>query len=143
MKRIITLLSLFVLICSFTFSSAAKSSRINDGANLLDSNEEAMLEDLLSDIYNEYYFDTVVVTVDGTDGKSITSYADDYYDNNGYCSDGIILLIDMDAREWWISTSGMAIEYFSDSILDYIGEEVVYYLSDGGHAAESAVVPRL
>lgn len=131
MKRIITFISAVALIFAFCISSSANTTRVYDDAGLLDSSEESALENILGDIYNDFYFDAVVVTVDGINNKTITEYADDFYDYNGFTDDGILIVVDMDQREWWISTSGRAIEYFSDDALDYIGESVVYYLSDG------------
>ena len=131
MKRIITFISAVALIFAFCISSSANTTRVYDDAGLLDSSEESALENILGDIYNDFYFDAVVVTVDGVGDSSITEYADAFYDYNGFSLNGIIIVVDMEWREWWISTSGRAIDYFSDYALDYIGEEVVYYLSDG------------
>ena len=64
-------------------------------------------------------------------------YADDFYDYNGYGygenRDGLILIIVMDTSDWWISTRGSAIPTFTDAGIDYIGEQIVPYLSDGDY----------
>ena len=62
------------------------------------------------------------------------AFADDYYDYNGYAPDGILLLVSMEERDRWISTTGYGITALTDAGIEYIGEEVVYYLSDGYYA---------
>ena len=133
MKKIIFLLISLIIITA-AVPTLAMSSRLNDSANLLNSYEKSEILDLLNQVSNETGFDLVIVTTNDTNGKHIRDYADDYYDYNGYGIDGLILLIDMGSRDWWISTSGEAINKFSDSTLDYIGEEVALYLSDGDYA---------
>ena len=58
------------------------------------------------------------------------AYADDYFDEHGYTDHGILLLIDMGNREWWISTKGYCIQAFSDDELASIGDEVADKLKD-------------
>jgi uncharacterized protein len=66
-------------------------------------------------------------------------YADNFFDYNGYgqgsTRDGLVLLISMEERDWWISTCGYAITAFTDAGIDYIGEKVTSYLTDGDYAA--------
>ena len=61
-------------------------------------------------------------------------YADDYYDYNGYGVDGILLLISMEDRDWWVSTTGFGITAITDAGLEYISDRFVPYLSDGEYA---------
>ncbi|MBQ2882056.1 MAG: TPM domain-containing protein [Clostridia bacterium] len=128
---------LFILISLILITSAvptfAMSSRLNDSADLLTSSEETEILDLLDNVSTETSFDLVIVTTNDTEGKSVRDYADDYYDYNGYGESGILFLVDMGNREWWISTSGEAINKFSDSTLDYIGEEASWYLGNGDY----------
>ncbi len=130
MKKI---LFIFIALFAFSVPAFAMSPRLNDGADLLDSTEEAEILNLLNDVSSKTGFDLVIVTTNSTNGKSVMEYADDYYDNNGYGENGLLFLIDMGGREWWISTSGEAINRFSDSTLDYIGEESSWYLSNGDY----------
>ena len=41
----------------------------------------------------------------------------------------------MDTSDWYISTCGKAITAFTDAGIDYIGEQIVPYLSDGDYYA--------
>ena len=71
-----------------------------------------------------YGQDVVILTVNGTESKSAMAYADDYYDYNGYATDGLLLLVDMGGRNWWISTAGNAIHAFTDADIQRIGKVV-------------------
>lgn len=130
MKKI---LFIFIVLFAFSIPTSAISPRLNDDADLLTETEESEISTLLDGVSSETGFDLVIVTTNITNGQSVIEYADDYYDNNGFGNDGILFLIDMENREWWISTSGDAINKFSDSTLDYIGEETVLYLGDGNY----------
>ena len=80
--------------------------RVVDDADLLTENEEKSLENQIKAITDEYDFDVVLVTADTLGGKSPMEYADDYYDYNGYGAnkdcDGVLLLVSMEDRDWWI-----------------------------------------
>lgn len=112
-----------------------KLPRMVDHANLLNGAEKAHLLLLLDEISQRQQLDVVVVTVDSLDGKTPMNYADDFYDNNGYGfgenHDGILLLVSMEDRDWWISTTGYGITAFTDAGLEYIGNRVVPKLSNG------------
>lgn len=118
---------------------AENSDKVVDNAGILSDTEELALEAKISDViakYN-YNYDIVILTSNGTDGKSIVAFADDYYDYNGYGYDsqasGLILVLDMDGRNWYISTTGKAINAFTDYGLDDIGEIIVPYFSNGSY----------
>lgn len=79
--------------------------------------------------------EVVVAALETTGGYSVMEYADDFYDSNGYGygenHDGLILIVVMDTRDWWISTCGEAIRVFTDAGIDYIGDRIVPYMADG------------
>lgn len=112
-------------------------ARVVDDADLLTSFEEQQLTAKLDEISERQQFDVVVVTADFLGGKSPMEYADDYYDYNGYGfgtdGDGMLLLISMEDRDWWISTKGQGIEAFSDSDIDYVGSCILSELSGGDY----------
>ncbi len=104
-----------------------------DYADLLTDEEEALLRDKLVEVGDRQQFHLVIVTASTVDGKSSMDYADDYYDDNG-CGfgedrSGALLLINMEDREWWISTSGFGITALSDDDIDSIGEAITPDLS--------------
>lgn len=118
--------------------SVGHPSRMVDEADLLtDAEEDALLTEL-DEISIRHNFDVVIVTVDSTDRQDMQSFADDYYDYNGYGMgenyDGILLAVNMGTREYYVSTCGSGIDIFSGEVLDYMENEFVPYLSDGDYA---------
>ena len=79
--------------------------------------------------------DIAIVTVDGIDSYSIERYTEDYYDDNGYADDGVMLLIDMDERQWWITGTGKGADIFTSSVIDTIGDLMEDDLTNGDYAA--------
>ncbi|MCM1024436.1 MAG: TPM domain-containing protein [Prevotella sp.] len=116
---------------------AENPDKVVDEADLLTDSEEQSLEEYINGIIEKHDFgyDVAVVTVNSTDGKSAEAYADDYYDYNNYGYDGagsgLLLLVDMGGRSWYISTNGKGINAFTDYGISQIGDKVTYYLSDG------------
>ena len=111
MKRMISILfAMLLLFLPAVTVCAEEPKRLVDGADLLTDTEEAELLQELNEISVRKQFDVVVVTITSLDGKSMMEYADDFYDYNGYgmgdTSDGALLLVDMGARQWGISTAG-------------------------------------
>lgn len=142
MKRnVISILLAVFFVFSLSLSAQASSSlpMVVDHAELLNPSEETSLESLAQELRTEYKMDIVILTVDSLEGKSAQTYADDYYDGNGYGYDedgsGILLLLAMEEREWYISTCGDAIYALRDYGIQQIEEEMVRYLSDGDYEA--------
>lgn len=138
-KTLVLILTLsFILLAVLFPVSALSAPRLYDGADLLSESEEKALLTGLNAVSERMKLDAVIVTVDSTGSKSPRDYADDYYDENGYgygeSHDGILLLISMEQRDWYISTCGYGITAFTDAGIDYIGECMVSDLSDGEYA---------
>lgn len=116
----------------------SERSRMVDMADLLSDSEEKELQNQLDEISERQKVDVVVVTVDSLGSKSPMDYADDFYDYNGYGfgdkKDGILLLLSMEERDWYITTTGYGITAITDAGLDYISDKFVSYLSDGEYA---------
>ncbi len=146
MKKIITLLLSLLLIFSFSavyaedviLISPAPGNhppRLVDEADLVGEGDEYYLTKMLDEVSTKHAVDVVIVTVDSTGEKTPMEYADDYFDYNGYGFgenyDGILLLISMEYSDWWISTCGYGIIAFTDAGIEYIGEKIVPYMSNG------------
>ena len=77
--------------------------------------------------------DVVILTVDSLGGKRPQEYADDYYDYNGYADDGLLFLLSMEERDWYISTKGNAIYALTDYGIQQVGESALPYLKNGDY----------
>ena len=104
---------------------------VNDYADLLSDNEEEKLNRKLQKIKDKYGFDAVVVTTDSFNGMSARDYADDLYDYSQYGQDGILFLLNMSERSWYVSTKGKAIDYFTEYGIDEIFDDMADDLSAG------------
>lgn len=104
---------------------------VNDFADLLSDSEELELNKKLLAYKNRYGLDAVIVTTNSTNGMYISDYTDDFYDYNGYGNDGIILVLDMGERDWWFSTKGKGITYFTDYGIDTIIDDMLDDLKSG------------
>lgn len=145
MRKKMSMFFVAALLCvavAFPVSAAAvpednHPARVVDEADLLSDSEESDLLGLLDEISTRLAFDLAVVTVDSTGGQDIVSYTDDYYDYNGYGLgenyDGAMLLIDMGAREFYISTCGYGIEALGDEELSYMSDQFLDDLSYGSY----------
>ncbi len=105
-----------------------------DNADILSSYEESEILPALEEISAEYDMDIVIVTSNDVDGKASVEYADDFYDNNGYKEDGLILLINLEDREWHISSSGYGQEVLTDDALDIFYGDFNYLLGGGEYS---------
>lgn len=124
-------LVLIALSCMVFTVSAQISSRVVDESCLLLPEEADYLEDYASQIYDSYGIDAVILTIDSLNGNSAQDYADDFYDNSGYIEDGVLFLLAMEEREWYISTSGCMRYVLTDYGIQQVGESTLSYLADG------------
>ena len=108
--------------------------RLVDQADLLTEEEETKLLTKLDEISERQKCDVIVATVNSLEGKTAEVFADDTYDYNGYGfgenRDGILFLISMEERDWWLSTCGNGIYSFTDAGLEYISEKFLPMLSN-------------
>lgn len=109
--------------------------RLVDDADLLTEDEESELGAMLDEISERQQFDVVVITVYSLNGMTAQNFADDLYDYAGYGmgedSDGVLLLVSMENRDWHITTTGFGITAITDDGLDYISDHFLGDLSDG------------
>ena len=139
MEKKLTVVFLAVLLCVMTaFPAFANDPRVVDNADLLTVSEETDLTMKLDEISERQQLDVVVVTVPGLAGMSPQEFADDYYDYHDYGfgagKDGILLLVSMEERDWYITTTGFGITAFTDAGIEYLSEQILFWLSDGYYA---------
>lgn len=145
-QRILLLIISIILISFFVTSSVLATAfvapdrvltRVEDEGDILTDEEESLLRAQLDEISERHNVDVIVVTNYSLGGKSPMEYADDFFDYNGYGMgedyDGVLFLLSMEYRDWWISTHAYGITAFTDYGIDYIGDKLVPYLSDGDY----------
>ena len=118
-----------------------------DQEHLLTDAQAETLSKRLREIGSTYQCDVIIATVPDLDGKTAEEYADDFFDYNGYGygatpdqngttvdGDGILLLLAMADRDFAISTSGYAIEAFTDfGIQTYLEDRFLPYLEENDY----------
>lgn len=137
LSAFLALLLIFSLSIS-VFATEQELPPVVDNANLLTSEEITELTEKIQAMRSQLELEIVIVTVYGTGGKNVQEYADDFYDSFGYGygddNSGILLLLDMTAREWYMSTCGEAIYIFTDYGLEQLGNEILPWLSSGDYS---------
>ena len=135
MKKLLSFLLCILLLLGISANASAAQDRVVDEAGLLTDSERNALEEKAASLWDSCHLDVAIVTLDSTYGKSVQTYADDYYDEHGYGygadNSGILLLLCMDTREWYISTCGEAIYIFTDFGLEQMGQAMLADLSYG------------
>lgn len=138
-KKILSLIFCLLLMMSFCVVSLASGSDslVVDDADILTFDEESELEKALMIASEEKQASIAVLTTTDFEGKSVSEFADDYYDYNGYgygeSADGCLLVVNMDTRDWYITTAGRIIDEIPSYVIDSIGESFVPYLSSGDY----------
>ena len=113
--------------------------RVMDMADLLGENEEEALLEKLDEISVRQEFEVAIATTDTLEGSTAKEYADDLFE---YCDfgygegrDGVLLLVSLEDRDWWISTHGYGITAFTDAGIKYLSGRFLDELSEGNYAA--------
>lgn len=130
-KLLATLLCLVCLLCLSTTALASNDlPSIIDEAGLSTQTQALSLETQAKSLQRTQGFDIVILTVQSTQGRTPRQYAESYYDRQGYADDGILLLISMEERDWYICTTGKCQDIFTSYGIDQLGESIVSYLSE-------------
>lgn len=109
------------------------ADKIYDFAHLLTDSEKSAVQKEIDKAAENTKLDIVILTVDNNLGYSQRRLADDFYDYGGFGSTGILLLVDMQAREIYISTTGIAILYFNDTVIETILDDITDNASAGNY----------
>ena len=135
------LISFFILVALIPVLclnvSASSLPLIVDNGDLLTPEEESRLEQAAQSLRDDYDMDVVILTEDTLNGQSTESYAVAFYDGNGYGvgpdGSGLVLILVMDTREWYVSTCGDAVDAVPDSAVDDLFDVMSYDLSTGAY----------
>lgn len=136
---IISVFCLFALgdIGELSVFAAASEQRVYDEASLFSKSQTNSMEGIIEELRGTIKMDVVVLTIDDAQGKTSEAYADDYYDYNGFGTgkdaSGVILLIDMDNREIYISTTGKMIKYLTDQRINTLLDSIYTQVAKGDY----------
>lgn len=105
-----------------------------DAAGLFTAEESQKLEERIESLGADMDWDVYVATTSDAGGKTARDFADDFYDDNGLGRgddhSGLLLLIDMDNREAYITTTGEAISCYTNSRINSMLDSVTGYLKN-------------
>lgn len=140
-KKISVVLILCLMLASMwsvsAFAVTEGLPKVIDNAELLTPEQEEDLTNKILQINSAYNFEVVIHTTLSCGEKTPQAYADDYYDYSGYDSDGVILVIDIGGRNYYISTKGYGITAFTDYGLAELEDAFVPKLSEGDYYGAS------
>ena len=129
-------LMLLVAVCVLVLSCASVSVKaapqlLVDEADNLTPDQERTLTDRLIEVGDRYDADVVLLILDSLNGADAQSYADDFYDYNGYAENGVLFLLSVGDSKYAFSTLGTVAEGLTDAALDMIEARVVDALVRG------------
>lgn len=130
MKKLVILLLVLTMLA---VTVNAQSSFVEDGSALLTPEQSGALNEQMLGYQADFGVSIGVVTTDSLDGKSIETYAGDYYANSGYTNDCAILLICENEGQWYIYTHGLCATYITDMDLMQIGDLILDDLQTGNY----------
>lgn len=126
--------SLLVSIVATTRIYAA-AAPVYDGAKVLSDSEISDLTKQSEDAAETTGWNVILATTDDAQGKTTMAYADDLYDVTfGINTDGIAIVIDLDNRSYYISTSGSAINTVSGDRVERVLDAGYEDMKDGYYA---------
>lgn len=132
------LFACFIFLFQTAPAWAADASRVFDEAGLFSEEETEKLETRIQEVRNSQNADLAVLTVKNAEGKTAEAYADDFYDSHGLGvgddASGILLSIDMDNRELYISTCGYAARVMTDARVEKVLDAAYGQVADGSYA---------
>ena len=114
--------------------SAAQNVRVYDLAGLFEEEEAAALSAKAEALKNKMNMDVAIVTTEDNP-DSAEEFADGFYEENGMGTGddhaGVMLLIDMENGELWITTEGRMLRYLPDGRIETILDDAFEYAADG------------
>lgn len=130
-----------ILLIMIAFSSyvIASGEHVYDTAEIFTPAEIEVLEEDAAVLNERIQMEIKIVTTDTTEGKSSTEYADHFFITHhlgmNENEDGILFLINMEEREIYVYTSGIAIRYFTEERIDQLLEQVYDHFSEENYLA--------
>lgn len=145
MKKLSILCSslLLALMMCFPVFASEDLRYVEDNADLLTVSEQQELNDTLTEISERQGVDVAIITTDDMGDQSIEDYAKAKYNERDYGDDGVLLVVNMEVRKWWMSTYGKGTTAISSEDISTIGSEFAPYLSSKEYADAFETYARL
>ena len=135
MKKLFCLVVAVLLVVALPLTTVAEHAPkyFSDEAKLLESTSQT--HHSLFNISNRLNIAIAIHTVNSLDGYSIETTAKRHYENAYFYgfTGGVLLLVAMEEREWYIYATGDAYDYLTDAALDDIEDAIVPLLSAGDY----------
>lgn len=113
------------------------SEKVYDFANLYSGIQEETLYSNIVKYIENYDLDLAVVTINNNPKTSAEAYAQDFYDYNDFgiddSYDGVLFLIDMDNREFYMVTNGAGITMYTDARIEKCLDVAYNYIAAGDY----------
>lgn len=141
LKKILSVIIVLSLCVALSVTALAADSmpRLYDGADLLTAAEESELKSRMDEVSEKFKVEIVIATFETIGDAYVDDFVESYYDDNqfgfGENHDGVLLLIDMGQRDLRIISNGLGGDAISEDDIEYIGDQIAPYLSDGDYAA--------
>lgn len=135
MKKVFSLLLCLCLVLSLSLPVSAQSQEytavilIDDRADLLSNAQQSKLSGM--SVTADFPFTVVISTVDSIGSMTPEQFANDRYDSITGSNNGILLLVAMQSRDWYILTVGEVHARISDSDCQTMAERFLPALSSG------------
>lgn len=138
-RRIFALILALVLFGALAVSvSASNNEMLVDAAGLLSAAQQDALSAKLEKYRDTLQVEIIVITVDSMNGNESEDYANAVYDNYSYGygnnRDGVMLLVSMEDRDWYILANGMGNRYVNKDAQKLVSDAVVPLLSSGNYS---------
>lgn len=134
LKKLFCLTVALLLTIALPLSVGAQTAYVpylQDEARVLDNLnfEGQWIDATLSQISDRLQLTVAITTVETIGYENIDDYTEHYYKSADYAyTDGVLLLVAMEEREWYIYTTGDAYDYLTDAALDDIEVAIVPFL---------------
>jgi uncharacterized protein len=141
MKKLLSAFLALILCLSLAIAVSAETEVVllYDEAGLLDYQSERLLEESMEALSEKYQVQFTIMTLTGTDGWDVDTYVEKLYDdlNMGYgeSRDGVLMMIDMDSRQFRILTNGMPGAAINPDVIADITSSITSDLSTGDYYA--------
>lgn len=136
---LILTISLMVLLSITAFAAYDKPNLVDD-ANLLSSQEYDETLKALNEVSEKYGVVIAAITVNDINGLDIVDFADKYQeehyskDGSNEPLDGVLLVVDMGSRQWYVTTYGEGVKAFTDYGIQELNDDIMSYFKVGDFA---------